>query len=483
MSPSQSGRASSPRLTSPIDAPGLGAEPFTRRERTPPQVLHFEEKRVKSDAGGGASRILFYNGWGEQNDDGAMTAAPTCLPGGWGDYVADALDDLEARHLMRRTQIRDDEGSCGTSFGGNDYLGLARNLRVRRAAAAAALDHGGGPRGSLLVCGYSRWHARLEATIARMRDDGGAGREALLFPSGYAANVGTIAALASDADAAIFSDALNHASIVDGARLARRAGAAVHVYPHLDIARLDELLSESRAARKLVVTESLFGMDGDVADLAALVALRERHGFLLIVDEAHATLLLGCRGGGLAQALGPAVSACVDVSVGTLSKAVGAHGGFVVCGPTVRALLANRSRPLIYSTALPLPVVAAAQAALEVSRSGEGDALRAKLSRNVARLVAGLSALGVRMPPARCEASPVVPVRMPSETAALAASAALARDRGMYVPAIRPPTVPRGTSRLRVSVSAYHAPEDIDALIAGLGAFLLTLGGQTNARL
>ena len=105
-----------------------------------------------------------------------MTAAPTSLPGGWGDYVAEALDDLEARHLMRRTQTRDDEGSCGTSFGGNDYLGLARNLRVRRAAAAAALDHGGGPRGSLLVCGYSRWHARLEATIARMRDDAGAGR-------------------------------------------------------------------------------------------------------------------------------------------------------------------------------------------------------------------------------------------------------------------------------------------------------------------
>ena len=211
-------------------------------------------------------------------------------------------------------------------FASNDYLGLSSHKDVRAAAAWAALEHGCGPRSSALVCGYTDAHAALEAGLAQLKGT----EDALLFPTGFAANLAVMGALASSPSCAIFSDELNHASIVDGARLAcKGAGAALHVYRHNDLDHLESLLEQSAAERKLIVSDSLFSMDGDVADVVGLATLRGRYGAMLCLDEAHATLVYGDEhGGGVAEAQGVDPSS-VDLHVGTLSKAFGSHGGFV----------------------------------------------------------------------------------------------------------------------------------------------------------
>ena len=402
-----------------------------------------------------------------------------------------------------------------TLFSTNDYLGLSTHPRVRAAAARAAASLGCGPRASALVPGaYTTAHRELERALARLKGT----EDALLFPSGFAANAAAMAALCGDggeggaaSTVVVFSDELNHASIVDGARLAARGSGnsssgspssqssprvKVVVYPHNDVAFLDRALSDERVvprgARALVVTDSLFSMDGDAADLRALARLRRRHGFLLVIDEAHATLVCGARGGGAAEALlggapgggeggeGGSVSSSssfsssdVDVHVGTLSKAFGAHGGFVACSARVRSLLANAGRPFAFSTALPAPAVAAALAALEVAAfdAAEGRALRARVWGHARRLG---EALGVPV------SSPIVPLILGGEREALAASGFLL-DRGLHVPAIRPPTVPRGTSRLRVSLSAAHRDEDVGRLIEALRELGFGKGGAGGA--
>ena len=354
-------------------------------------------------------------------------------------------------------------------FSSNDYLGLATHKTVRFAAADAAMRWGSGPRSSPLVCGYTMQHRALEKSLAALKGT----EECLLFPTGYAANLGSIPALADGKDCHVFSDELNHASIVDGCRLASRRGARVSTYRHRDAAHLEALLNASDAPRKLVVTDSLFSMDGVFAPLPALAALRRRRpDVMLMVDEAHATLVCGERGGGACEAMG--VAAHVDVHVGTLSKAVGSIGGFVACTRDVKALLVSAARAQVFSTALPAPAVAAASAALRVcgggeEGEGEGAALRRRLRRHVARLDRALGGGGERGEseyPSLC--SPVVSIVCGSETAALDASAKLLA-LGFHVPAIRPPTVPRGTSRLRVTLSAAHKDEDVAALVAALG--------------
>lgn len=336
-------------------------------------------------------------------------------------------------------------------FSSNDYLGLSSHVKVRHAAAYAALAYGTGPRSSALVGGYTQQHADLEAALAELKGQ----ESALLCPSGFAANTAAVAAVASSPESHIYSDALNHASIIDGARQAQRAGAHIHVYRHRDLTHLEQLLASSPpGARMLVATDALFSMDGTWADIPGLTALRRKYGFLLLVDEAHSSLVVGPRGGGRAAQCG--VEAEVDLSVGTLSKAFGAHGGFVACGRALRAIVLNRGRPVVFSTALPAPLVAAAHTALLVSQE---ESWRQEHLLQLWQLLG--RQLGVEAD------SPIVTIRLGSAAAALAAGADLLSE-GFFVPAIRPPTVPEGTARLRISLSAAHSTEDVVELAAAL---------------
>jgi 8-amino-7-oxononanoate synthase len=330
------------------------------------------------------------------------------------------------------------DGRPVVTFASNDYLGLTHHPAVV-AAAHAALDRWGtGTGASRLVVGSRPLHGELEAELAAWKGS----EAALLFPTGFAANLGLLATLGT-AGVTILSDELNHASIVDGARLAR---AAVRVYRHADLDHLAKLLVEVDGPA-LVVSDSAFSMDGDVADVAGLAELCATHDALLVLDEAHAVL-------GPTMALGG--SGVPLLRMGTLSKALGSLGGFVAGPRDYVDLLCNRARPFIFTTA-PTPAdVAAALAALRVVRSAEGDALVARLRRHVERLRPG-------------HPTPIVPIVLGDEAAALAAAARLL-DRGLLVPAIRPPTVAPGTSRLRVTLSAAHTDDQVDRLLAALPA-------------
>jgi 8-amino-7-oxononanoate synthase len=349
------------------------------------------------------------------------------------------------------------DGREVVSFASNDYLGLTHHPAVV-AAAHAALDRwGAGAGASRLVVGSRPLHTELEIELAAWKGT----ESAVLFSTGFAANLGVLATLGGP-DVTILSDELNHASIVDGARLAR---ARVAVFRHGDLDHLATLLVDAGAGagvaagatvsrRALVVTDAAFSMDGDTADVPALVELCAAHGALLVLDEAHAVL---------GPAVDPAVTADHGVSVlrvGTLSKALGSLGGFVAGPRRYIDLLRNRARPFVFTTA-PTPAdTAAALAAVRVVRSPEGDALVARLRRHVDR---------VRPPGPRASRhpTPIVPVVLGEEATALAAADALLR-RGLLVPAIRPPTVPVGTSRLRVALSAAHTDDHIDRLVAAL---------------
>lgn len=338
-------------------------------------------------------------------------------------------------------------------FSGNDYLGLSHHPEVRRAAAEAAEKWGLGPRGSALVCGYSPWHEELEQKLAEHEQT----ETALLFPTGYAANIGVLTAVSSP-QTAIFSDELNHASIVDGCRL---SGATTHIYHHRDVDHLEQLLTASTATRKVIVTDSVFSMDGNEAPLRDLAELRDRHDTLLVVDEAHATLVYGNNGGGLAEAVG--VVEHIDVRVGTLSKAFGALGGFVATSRRFRDLLVNTARSYVYSTALPIPVVAAALKALELAT--ESPNLRDRLWKNAEQMATGLN---------HETCGPIVPIILGAERAAVKTAETLL-DLGFHVVPIRPPTVPPGTSRLRIALSAQHTEADISGLLSALTRSVLSV--------
>ncbi len=337
------------------------------------------------------------------------------------------------------------------NFSSNDYLGLAAHPAVVAAARSALERWGMGTGASRLVVGDTGAHRALEARLRHFED----AEAVLLFNSGYAANLGLLPALLGKLDA-VFSDALNHASLVDGCRLSR---AQVQLYPHCDVAALAALLQSTPARRKLVVTDSVFSMDGDVAPLADVVEVCRRAGAALLVDEAHATGVHGERGAGLCEALG--LTRAVDVRMGTLGKALGTFGAYVATSAPLADLFVNRARSLVFSTALPASTCAAAEAAVQlVEHDGE---LRARLWRNIHTFASGLRALGHPAQPT----SAIFPVQLGSAERAVAAAAFL-RARGLLVKPIRPPTVPVGTSRLRFALSAAHTPAHLQLALDAL---------------
>ncbi len=326
------------------------------------------------------------------------------------------------------------DGRAVTSFASNDYLGLSQHPGVV-VAAHEALDRSGAGSGSArLIVGGRPVHRELEEELAAWKGQD----RAVLFATGFAANLGVLSVVGGPG-VTVLSDELNHASIIDGCRLSR---SAVAIYRHGDLDHLAALLAD--AGRAVVVTDTVFSMDGDVADLAALAGLCAESGALLVLDEAHAVL-----GPDLPDGLGAEV-----LRVGTLSKTLGSLGGFVAGPGPLVDLLVNRARSYIFTTASSPADAAAALAALRVLRSDEGRALVDRLRAHVDRVRPG-------------HPSPIVPVVLGDEDRAVAASAALLA-RGLLVPAIRPPTVPPGSSRLRITLSAAHTDEDVDRLLAAL---------------
>ena len=381
--------------------------------------------------------------------------------------LAAALARLDEQGLRRHLRAAEEigptrlvlDGKGYLNFASNDYLGLAQHPRVRAAAKAAIDRFGVGSGASRLVTGSHRLHAELEAEIAGWKRV----PRALAFSSGYATALGTIPALAGPRDLIIL-DKLAHACLIDGARL---SGAEMRVFPHQNLDRLEALLEANarlgNGRNVLVVTESVFSMDGDRADLKALVDLKDRYGARLLVDEAHAAGVFGGAGEGLISLLG--LQDRVELQMGTLSKALGVCGGYLAGSATLVDYLVNRARSFIYSTAPPPALAAAALAAIRVAEAPEGAQLRQRLWTNVDEL---RKAVGSWAPPE--PASAIVPLKLGLEKDALAASAAL-RNAGIWIPAIRYPTVAKGTARLRVTVSAAHSP----AMIAGLGRVLRTI--------
>ncbi|HEX9604970.1 MAG TPA: 8-amino-7-oxononanoate synthase [Myxococcales bacterium] len=366
------------------------------------------------------------------------------------------LRSLEPLRSGAGAEVELASGERLVNFSANDYLGLASHPAIRQALADGARQWGTGAGASRLVCGDYLPHQALEQELARFEGT----ESAVLFNSGYAANCGLVPAFAGPEDA-VLSDALNHASLVDGCRLSR---ARTEVYPHADVAALEAALRRARqkgARRVLVATDTVFSMDGDLAPLGQIAEACERHGALLVADEAHATGVLGPRGAGLVAQLG--LGGRVDLRMGTLSKAAGAFGAYVAATRACCELLVNRARPLIFSTGLPPAVPHAALTALRILEGEEGDALRGRLRRNVERFAVGLRALGL---PAEA-ATPIFPVVLGTPEAALSASAQL-RRRGLLVKPIRPPTVPAGSSRLRIALTAAHTDAHLDLLLSAL---------------
>ncbi len=352
------------------------------------------------------------------------------------------------------------DGQRLINFGANDYLGLATHPEVLGAAFESgepkSLEprHRWGSGASPLVSGYGPSHAKLERELAEFEGT----EAAIVFSTGYAANVGTVTALASSGDV-VFSDQLNHASLIDGCRLSR---AKICVYPHGDVDLLRALIREHRrpAKRAFIVTDSLFSMDGDLAPLQSIVELAENFDLVPIVDEAHATGVYGRFGRGLCEALG--LTDRVPVRIGTLSKAIGSLGGFVAGSHVLIDYLRNFARTYIYSTAMPAAMARAACAGLKLAHSmhEQRDALRRKsLQLRQAIVSHGLVT--------STSDSPIIPVYLGSPELAVQQSSQL-RKQGFFVPAIRPPTVPRDQSMLRISLSILHTENQIDRLIESL---------------
>ena len=386
--------------------------------------------------------------------------------------LCDRLKSLREQGLYRElrrinspqlphTQV---DGRTLLNFSSNDYLGLANDPVLKEAAIKGIERYGAGSGASRLVCGSLAPHHDLEQAIAAFKG----AEAALAFSSGYASAVGTICALL-DAHDVIVIDKRVHACIIDGARL---CGAELRVFAHNDLDHLAKVLrwadrrnsglSGKRRPRTLIVTESVFSMDGDFALLRDLVELKEKHGAWLMVDEAHATGLYGENRRGLAEEFG--VAGQIEVQMGTLGKALGSAGGYLCGSRTLIDYLVNRARSFIFSTA-PVPAaVAAATAAVQLIQSDEGELRRNQLWARVDQVKNGLIAAGFVLPPVR---SAIIPLVLGDEAKAVEAAAAL-REQGVLIPAVRYPTVARGQARLRLTVSAAHAAADAAQLVAVL---------------
>jgi len=392
------------------------------------------------------------------------------------------LSSLSRQGLLRELRRVDSPQSvqiriAGTTllnFSSNDYLGLANHPRLKSAAVEAIEKYGAGGGASRLICGSLKPHHELEESLASFKGTAAA----LSFSSGYAAAIGMICALMRKEDVIIL-DQLIHASIIDAARL---CGAKLEIFPHNDLNHLKELLQISKQARgkvakphrrspasplnssvgssrTLIITESIFSMDGDRAPLREIVGLKEKYGAWLMLDEAHATGLYGPRHRGIADELG--VSDQIEIQMGTLGKALGAAGGYICGSRPLIDYLINRARPFIFSTA-PVPAaVAAAKAAIGVAQSAEGDSRRKALWARVSQLVKGTD---IKISPGK---SPIIPFIIGNEVEAIRVAAGL-RDCGIFVPAIRYPTVARNKARLRLTLSAAHTSSDVRKLSAAL---------------
>jgi 8-amino-7-oxononanoate synthase len=385
--------------------------------------------------------------------------------------IAERLGELRDKGLHRRLRlISGPQGPRVTLDGqpvlllcSNDYLGLANHPRVRGAAADAAMRWGAGAGASRLISGNMQPHGRLEERLARFK-----GYESALL-SGYLANTGTIAALAGSGTV-VFSDELNHASIIDGCRLAR---AETFVYRHGDTEHLAWGLRRAGGRGSLIVTDGVFSMDGDVAPLPRLVELAREHGCRLMVDEAHATGALGPGGRGSVAAAG--LSGEVDVVLGTLGKALGSYGAYVCADSELTDYLVNTARSLIFSTAPPPPVAAAGLAALELleSRPHRIDELHA----NAATLRSALAAQGLATGDSQTQ---IIPVEVGGATRTMELSERLL-ERGVFAQGIRPPTVPEGTSRLRFTVMSTHRAAELEQAAETVGEVARELGIAATA--
>jgi len=372
------------------------------------------------------------------------------------EFLQQKLDDLENRSLRRRLRVSDAptgpvvqfNGKSLHNFASNDYLGLAGHPEVVEAAVRATREYGAGAGASRLVTGTQRPHAELEEKIAGFKGT----EAALVFGSGYASSVGALQALATKDDV-ILIDKLSHACLVDGARL---SGATLRPFHHNDREHLEHHLQWAREkhpqARVFIATESVFSMDGDLAPLHEIVELKDKYGAMLMLDEAHAVGVIGRGGRGLAEELG--LSHRIEVQMGTLGKALGSSGGYITGSRILIDYLLNTARSFIFSTAPPASTAAAASAALDLCAGSEGDKRRVKLRQ--------LAALFDPAPRAA-----IYPLIIGSEDDTLRAAEQLAQ-LGFHVPAIRPPTVPKGTSRLRVSLSAGHEAETVRILASAL---------------
>ncbi|HEV7845313.1 MAG TPA: 8-amino-7-oxononanoate synthase [Thermoleophilaceae bacterium] len=367
--------------------------------------------------------------------------------------IEDRLAEIRDRGLYRRMRCVSGpqgprvllDGKPVLLLCSNNYLGLADHPRVREAAAEAAMRYGAGSGASRLVSGNMTIHRRLEKELAEFK-----GSEAcLLFGSGYLANAGVVSALAREGDV-VFSDALNHASIIDGCRLSR---AETFVYDHCDVDHLEWGLRQAGGRGSLIVTDGVFSMDGDVAPLAAIVELAQRYDARVMVDEAHGTGAIGPGGRGAVADAG--LDGEVDVIVGTLGKSLGSYGAYVCCDGEMAKYLINTARTLIFSTALPPPAVAAAMAALELLR--EQPRRVEKLQRNAAVLRDALADEGLPVPATSTQILPVIVGD--AEDSVRASERAL--EKGIFAQAIRPPTVPAGSSRLRLTVMASHTRSEL----------------------
>jgi 8-amino-7-oxononanoate synthase len=380
------------------------------------------------------------------------------------------LHELRERSLLRR--MREFETAAGPemelagrrllNFASNDYLGLAQEPSLKEAAKAAIEQYGVGAGASRLIHGTLTPHVRLEATLAEFKRT----EAALSFATGYATATGVLGALCGREDVIIL-DKLSHACLIDGAKL---SGAVLRIFPHNHLGKLESHLKWARLnypeARIVVVTESVFSMDGDWAPLPEIVALKERFGALLLVDEAHAIGVIGQNGRGLAEHLG--LASKVDIQMGTLGKALGCSGGYVCGSRALIDLLINRARSFIYSTAPPPAIAAAAAAAVDLLMSPGGERRRQLLRKNLAQFADEVPAL---FEGGRKVQSAIVPVILGAAERAILAAQELA-EKGYFIPAIRFPTVPRDSARLRITLCSRHTPGQISGLCQALREML-----------
>jgi 8-amino-7-oxononanoate synthase len=406
-------------------------------------------------------------------------------------HLESRLRERAAQSLTRRR--RTVEGPCAPhqrvsppgggetramlAFCSNDYLGLAGDARLAEALAEGARLHGVGSGASHLISGHHRAHEALDEALAAMLAPNVPDARALSFSTGYMANLALLTAL-GDAQATLFSDKLNHASIIDGARL---AAAAVQRYPHGQVERLDALLSACVTPIKLIVTDAVFSMDGALAPLAELLALAERHDAWIVLDDAHGFGVLGPRGAGTLAHFG--LRSERFIVMGTLGKAAGLAGAFVAAHPVVIDALVQTARSYIYTTAASPAMAHALVASLAIIEGDEGAARRAHLQALIARLRDGLSALiadhaglGWALPPSPTAIQPLI---VGSNDAALALANGL-EAQGLWVPAIRPPTVPVGSARLRLTLSAAHTMGDVERLLEALRALAAAASGAAS---